>query len=131
MLQSQPRTAARVPDALTAAIVEAKRVHSIVGAGPGRIACNCGEQLAGDNQHELHDAHFAAALVAVLGLAEERRWTPVDEDGHRWEPRDEGLALAAAQLYGRGSPLNPPGMAAVDHVEVEARWRTQWRRVDA
>ena len=118
-------------DVLTAAIVEVKRLHAIVGAGPGRVACNCGEQLDGENQHELHDAHFAAALVGSLGLVEERRWIPVDEAGDRWEPRDEGLALAAQDLYRRGSPLNPPDMPAVDHVEIEACRHSGWRRVDA
>ena len=93
----------------------------------------CNERW-GDDGEMHHPGHWdhstARVIVEALGLTQEHQWTPVDESGARWHPRDEALALAAADLYGPGSPINDD-MPAITHIEHETRWTTEWERVDA
>lgn len=71
--------------------------------------------------------HQADTVIAALGLTREDQWTPIQADGHRWEPRDEALAEAALALYGVGGAAHFPDIdSPVVRIEHETRWITPW-----
>lgn len=83
-------------------------------------------QLAQDRYRAL-----ARAAIDALGLTEEHQWVPVQSDGHRWEPRSEGLANAAYALYRRGGHAHNAALDhPVDHIEHESRLVSGWVRKD-
>ena len=70
---------------------------------------------------------FARAAIDALGLTEEHQWVPVQSDGHRWEPRSEGLANAAYALYRRGGHAHNAALDyPIDHIEHEVRLVSGW-----
>lgn len=90
-------------------------------------ACSGCDWIADGLDESAHLAHQAAEVVAALGgLTREEQWTPVQKDGHRWEPRDEALAESALALYGPGGPLDFDDTSPIVEIEHHARWVGGW-----
>lgn len=80
-----------------------------------------------DNKARGQYRHQADTVIAALGLIREDQWTPVQADGHRWEPRDEAVAATALALYGIGGAAHVPDIdSPVVRIDHETRWITPW-----
>lgn len=79
-------------------------------------------------------AHVLAAEIdkALGGLTREEQWVPVEQSGHRWQPRDQALALAALDLYGARGPMHAADIdSPVDRIDHESRWVSGWSEVQS
>lgn len=79
------------------------------------------------------EAHVAAEIDKALGgLTREEQWVPVEQSGHRWQPRDQALALAALDLYGARGPMHAADIdSPVDRIDHESRWVSGWSEVQS